>query len=62
MEFCEHYENDTASSADISAKDYNSPSRPVSLTEWDQSFIDVDQKLLFGIVLAAHELGIRALL
>ncbi|KDN53241.1 putative negative regulator sulfur controller-3 [Tilletiaria anomala UBC 951] len=59
LEYCEHHRADptpTVEEAEESRK------RVTDIGEWDQKFINVDQEMLFEIILAANYLDIKPLL
>ena len=60
MEYCDHHRKDPLPSSDESADD--SRKRTTDINEWDQKFIQVDQEMLFEIILAANYLDIKPLL
>jgi len=59
MEWCEHHKNDPASTND---DDADSRKKSTDIEEWDQKYMQVDQEMLFEIILAANYLDIKALL
>jgi S-phase kinase-associated protein 1 len=59
VEWCEHHRNDAAQSAD---EENESRKKTTDIDEWDQKFMQVDQEMLFEIILAANYLDIKALL
>ncbi|KAL2136111.1 hypothetical protein VTI74DRAFT_5334 [Chaetomium olivicolor] len=59
IEWCEHHRNDAAQSAD---DDNDNRKKTTDIDEWDQKFMQVDQEMLFEIILAANYLDIKALL
>jgi S-phase kinase-associated protein 1 len=61
FEWCEHHRNDAAQSADDD-NDNNNRKKTTDIDEWDQKFMQVDQEMLFEIILAANYLDIKALL
>ncbi|CBF86566.1 SCF ubiquitin ligase subunit skpA [Aspergillus foveolatus] len=58
LEWCAHHRNDPPSSAD----DDDSRRKTTDIEEWDQKFMQVDQEMLFEIILAANYLDIKPLL
>ncbi|MCJ1448300.1 MAG: hypothetical protein MMC23_008815 [Stictis urceolatum] len=59
LEWCEHHRNDpTPTNED----DSDSRKKTTDIDEWDQKFMQVDQEMLFEIILAANYLDIKALL
>ncbi|RJE26022.1 hypothetical protein PHISCL_01624 [Aspergillus sclerotialis] len=58
VEWCEHHRNDPPSNHD----DDDSRRKATDIDEWDQKFMQVDQEMLFEIILAANYLDIKALL
>jgi len=59
MEWCEHHKNDPISTSD---DDSDSRKKSTDIEEWDQKYMQVDQEMLFEIILAANYLDIKALL
>jgi S-phase kinase-associated protein 1 len=59
LEWCEHHRKDPAASQD---DDSDSRKKSTDIDEWDQKFMQVDQEMLFEIILAANYLDIKALL
>ncbi|KAF9251644.1 hypothetical protein DTO006G1_2752 [Penicillium roqueforti] len=58
IEWCEHHKNDPPSASD----DDDNRRKTTDIDEWDQKFMQVDQEMLFEIILAANYLDIKALL
>ncbi|EJD05862.1 ubiquitin-protein ligase [Fomitiporia mediterranea MF3/22] len=61
LEWCDYHQNDPLPAPDESTAD-ESRRRTTDISEWDQKFIQVDQEMLFEIILAANYLDIKALL
>ncbi|KAK5015604.1 hypothetical protein LTR60_002701 [Cryomyces antarcticus] len=59
MEWCEHHKKDPAPAQD---DDADSRKKTTDIEEWDQKFMQVDQEMLFEIILAANYMDIKALL
>jgi len=59
LEWCEHHRNDPAPTND---DETDSRKKSTDIDEWDQKFMQVDQEMLFEIILAANYLDIKALL
>lgn len=59
IEWCEHHKNDPVTSAD---DDSDSRKKTTDIEEWDQKFMQVDQEMLFEIILASNYLDIKPLL
>ena len=59
LEWCEHHKNDPAPAQD---DDSDSRKKTTDIDEWDQKFMQVDQEMLFEIILAANYMDIKALL
>ncbi|KAF2106779.1 E3 ubiquitin ligase complex SCF subunit sconC [Lophiotrema nucula] len=59
LEWCEHHKKDPPASQD---DDSDSRKKSTDIDEWDQKFMQVDQEMLFEIILAANYLDIKALL
>jgi len=59
MEWCQHHANDPPAATD---DDSDSRKKTTEIDEWDQKFMNVDQEMLFEIILAANYLDIKPLL
>lgn len=59
IEWCTHHKNDPAPPTD---DDSDSRKKTTDIEEWDQKFMQVDQEMLFEIILAANYLDIKQLL
>ncbi|KAF2860938.1 E3 ubiquitin ligase SCF complex, Skp subunit [Piedraia hortae CBS 480.64] len=59
LEWCIHHQNDPPASLE---DDSDSRKKTTDIDEWDQKFMQVDQEMLFEIILAANYLDIKALL
>jgi S-phase kinase-associated protein 1 len=59
IEWCEHHKNDPAAAND---DDSDSRKKTTDIEEWDQKFMQVDQEMLFEIILASNYLDIKPLL
>ncbi|CAD6439934.1 a72f4007-e26b-4ac9-a3ac-b95efa95860f [Sclerotinia trifoliorum] len=59
IEWAEHHKHDPAPNVD---DDADSRKKTTDIEEWDQKFMQVDQEMLFEIILAANYLDIKALL
>jgi len=59
IEWCEHHKNDPTTSPD---DDSDSRKKTTDIEEWDQKFMQVDQEMLFEIILASNYLDIKPLL
>ncbi|KAF2128569.1 S-phase kinase-associated protein 1A [Dothidotthia symphoricarpi CBS 119687] len=59
LEWCEHHRADPVPTQD---DDSDSRKKSTDIDEWDQKFMQVDQEMLFEIILAANYLDIKALL
>lgn len=59
IEWCEHHRNDAAQTPD---DDNDNRKKTTDIDEWDQKFMQVDQEMLFEIILAANYMDIKALL
>jgi len=53
LEWCEHHKNDPPASQD---DDSDSRKKSTDIEEWDQKFMQVDQEMLFEIILVCHHL------
>ncbi|RMJ21478.1 hypothetical protein PHISP_07654 [Aspergillus sp. HF37] len=58
VEWCDHHKHDPPSTHD----DDDSRRKATDIDEWDQKFMQVDQEMLFEIILAANYLDIKTLL
>ncbi|OAA33095.1 SKP1 component [Moelleriella libera RCEF 2490] len=59
VEWCEHHRNDAFAGQD---DDSDGRRRTTDIEEWDQKFMQVDQEMLFEIILASNYLDIKPLL
>jgi len=59
LEWCEHHRADPPQANE---DDSDSRKKTTDIDEWDQKFMQVDQEMLFEIILAANYLDIKALL
>ncbi|KAK3333608.1 Skp1 family, dimerization domain-containing protein [Cercophora scortea] len=59
IEWCEKHKGDPIQSAE---EENDNRKKTTEIDEWDQKFMQVDQELLFEIILAANYLDIKALL
>ena len=59
VEWCEHHRNDAQQSGE---DDNDNRKKTTDIEEWDQKFMQVDQEMLFEIILASNYLDIKALL
>lgn len=59
LEWCEHHRNDPPTTAEDES---DTRKKTTDIEEWDQKFMQVDQEMLFEIILAANYLDIKALL
>jgi len=59
LEWCEHHKNDPVTTQD---DDSDSRKKTTDIEEWDQKFMQVDQEMLFEIILASNYLDIKPLL
>ncbi|KAF2756004.1 E3 ubiquitin ligase SCF complex, Skp subunit [Pseudovirgaria hyperparasitica] len=59
LEWCEQHKKDPPAAAD---DDADNRKKTTDIDEWDQKFMQVDQEMLFEIILAANYLDIKALL
>ena len=48
LEWCEHHRNDPATATD---EDADNRKKTTDIEEWDQKFMQVDQEMLFEIIL-----------
>ncbi|KAJ5643020.1 E3 ubiquitin ligase complex SCF subunit sconC [Penicillium longicatenatum] len=58
IEWCDHHKNDPPTAGD----DDDNRRKTTDIDEWDQKFMQVDQEMLFEVILAANYLDIKALL
>ncbi|KAF2205152.1 S-phase kinase-associated protein-like protein 1 [Delitschia confertaspora ATCC 74209] len=59
IEWCEHHRKDPPAPE---GDDSDSRKKSTDIDEWDQKFMQVDQEMLFEIILAANYLDIKGLL
>ena len=59
LEWCDHHKTDPLTTAD---EQDDARKRSTEVNEWDQKFMQVDQEMLFEIILAANYLDIKPLL
>ncbi|KAH8673761.1 SCF complex subunit Skp1 [Xylariales sp. PMI_506] len=59
IEWCEHHRGDAPASND---DDNDTRKKTTEIEEWDQKFMQVDQEMLFEIILASNYLDIKPLL
>ncbi|KEZ42938.1 hypothetical protein SAPIO_CDS5385 [Scedosporium apiospermum] len=59
IEWCDHHRNDPPTSQD---DDDAARKKMTEIDEWDQKFMQVDQEMLFEIILASNYLDIKPLL
>jgi len=59
IEYCEHHRNDPLTGNE---EESDSRKKTTDSEEWDQKFMQVDQEMLFEIILAANYMDIKALL
>jgi len=59
IEWCEHHKSDPPPPTDDES---DSRKKSTDIEEWDQKFMQVDQEMLFEIILAANYLDIKPLL
>ncbi|PKI83785.1 hypothetical protein MVES1_002343 [Malassezia vespertilionis] len=59
LEYCSHHRNDPPTTGDEMDEMRR---RATDISEWDAKFIQVDQEMLFEIILAANYLDIKSLL
>jgi len=59
LDWCDHHKDDPATTTD---EDAESRKKTTDIDDWDQKFMQVDQEMLFEIILAANYMDIKALL
>ncbi|OAA66012.1 sulfur metabolism regulator [Niveomyces insectorum RCEF 264] len=59
IEYCEHHRNDPLTGHE---EETESRKKTTDIEEWDQKFMQVDQEMLFEIILAANYMDIKSLL
>jgi S-phase kinase-associated protein 1 len=59
IEWCEHHRNDPIQTQDDES---DARKKTTDIEEWDQKFMQVDQEMLFEIILASNYLDIKPLL
>ncbi|KAG8954698.1 hypothetical protein FRC04_011131 [Tulasnella sp. 424] len=62
LEYCEHHRGDPLPAADADPSNDDNRKRATEISDWDQKFIQVDQEMLFEIILAANYMDIKPLL
>lgn len=62
LEWCEHHKKDPEPVASSIEDHDDSRKKTTEISDWDQKFIQVDQEMLFEIILAANYLDIKPLL
>ncbi|CCJ30542.1 unnamed protein product [Pneumocystis jirovecii] len=63
LEWCEHHKGDPPFSADDDLDlSVHRSKKSTEIDEWDQKFMQVDQEMLFEIILASNYLDIKPLL
>ncbi|KAF8595008.1 E3 ubiquitin ligase SCF complex, Skp subunit [Ceratobasidium sp. AG-I] len=62
LEYLEHHRNDPLPPPESSDKENSSGYGTQRMGEWDSKFIQLDQKMVFDIILAANYLDIKPLL
>lgn len=55
IEWCEHHKNDPPTAGD----DEDNRRKTTDIDEWDQKFMQVDQEMLFEIILVSADSGSR---
>ena len=58
IEWCQHHKNDPPSAND---DDSDSRKKTTDIEEWDQKFMQVDQEMLFEIILVIRHTSLAAL-
>ncbi|KAK8850555.1 hypothetical protein IAR55_004473 [Kwoniella newhampshirensis] len=61
LEYCDHHKNEPLPAPDVNDAD-DSRRKTSEIGEWDARWIQVDQEMLFEIILAANYLDIKPLL
>ncbi len=61
IEFCEKHRGDRAYASSSDAADGGVGMRTAVVSDWDRQFFDVDQDVLFEIIVAANYLDIKSL-
>jgi|ERR1712000_156942 len=59
IEWCEHHRNDPPQAQD---EESDARKKTTDIEEWDQKFMQVDQEMLFEVILASNYLDIKPLL
>ncbi|ODV63185.1 SCF ubiquitin ligase subunit SKP1 [Ascoidea rubescens DSM 1968] len=57
IEWCKHHRNTT-----FPDDDFDEPNKSTPIDDWDKKFLEVDQDMLYEIILAANYLNIQPLL
>lgn len=58
LEWCDHHKDDPPATQD---DDSDSRKKSTDIDEWDQKFMQVDQEMLFEIILVSHSLSLSPL-
>ncbi|KAI9637069.1 putative ubiquitin-protein ligase [Dioszegia hungarica] len=61
LEYCDHHKSEPLPAPDANDQD-DARRKTAEIGEWDSKFIQVDQEMLFEIILAANYLDIKPLL
>ncbi|EPE09623.1 scf complex subunit skp1 [Ophiostoma piceae UAMH 11346] len=59
LEYCEYHRNDPLTNNEDETENRK---KTTDISEWDQKYMQVDQEMLFEIILAANYMDIKALL
>ncbi|KAK3053858.1 hypothetical protein LTR09_005138 [Extremus antarcticus] len=59
LDWCDHHKNDPPPTTE---DDADSRKKTTDIEDWDQKYMQVDQEMLFEIILAANYMDIKALL
>jgi S-phase kinase-associated protein 1 len=58
MEWCEHHKEDPPTAND---DDSDSRKKSTDIEEWDQKYMQVDQEMLFEIILVSYRTSLRVI-
>lgn len=59
LDYCEHHKNDPLN---VAGEDSSNRAKSNEISTWDQKYLQVDQEMLFEIIMTANYLDIKSLL